>query len=135
MNRDLFLSVLAMDSYNRGYNYGVRYSGNQIGTALAASDELLPQGSEAASFYAVAYQYNGETIISYRGTDGLGDPGADLSIGLGNPNSAQAYLAADFYRNVASGQAPYVMDVTFVGHSLAGGLAGLVAGEIANTRH
>lgn len=54
MNRDLFLAVLAMDSYNRGYSPGIVYEGNQIGEATAASDELLPAGSQDESFYAVA---------------------------------------------------------------------------------
>jgi Protein of unknown function (DUF2974) len=142
ISNELMAAILSMDSYNRGYDAGIDNLGGvgaSLGNWLISTDsetvlETKDRG-KAASFYAVAYHYNGETIISYRGTDGLGDLGADLSIGLGNPNSAQAYLAAEFYRNVAAGMDPYWADVTFAGHSLGGGLAGLVAGEIANTKH
>jgi len=34
MSSDLFLAVLAMDAYNRGYNNGVVMSGTQIGSAV-----------------------------------------------------------------------------------------------------
>ena len=72
---DLFLSILAMDAYNRGYSAGISGLGN-AGSALGSATMLnvpLPQGSQAAGFYAVAYQVGGQTIISYRGTD---NPGA-----------------------------------------------------------
>lgn len=138
MNRDLFLAVLAMDSYNRGYNPGIdglsSGIGAQIGTAVIVSSSdnpiLDPNGEgQAASFYAVAYQMMGETIISYRGTDALADAGADFTIGgTGNPNSPQAYLAADFYSSVVGAGNQYSADATLVGHSLGGGLAGLIAG-------
>ena len=69
MNRDLFLAVLAMDSYNRGYNQGVVFGGNIIGNATIVTDsENVPSTKDTGkseSFYAVAYQLNGETIISY----------------------------------------------------------------------
>lgn len=76
MNRDLFLSILALDSYNRGY--GERLSGlptaGNIGTAQVKSDALTKLDADeviAADFYAIAYEWGGETIISYRGTDNL----------------------------------------------------------------
>ena len=33
LSRDLFLSILALDSYNRGYNAGLNMTGDTIGTA------------------------------------------------------------------------------------------------------
>jgi len=72
-----------MDSYNRGYDAGIGdgqnvvdgvdvdglgEAGSTIGSAVVLNFSL-PQGSQAAGFYAVAYQWNGETVISYRGTD------------------------------------------------------------------
>lgn len=81
---DLMLAILAMDSYNRGYGAGLGdgvnvdgqgndtdglgEAGKQVGTATVLNVPL-PQGAEAAGFYAVAYQWNGQTVISYRGTD------------------------------------------------------------------
>ena len=66
---DLMLAVLAMDSYNRGYDPGLKVVGPQVGNA-SILEVGLPQGSEAASFFAQAYTLtNGQTIISFRGTD------------------------------------------------------------------
>lgn len=49
ISNGLFLAILAMDAYNRGYNAGLNVSGNQIGNAsigLAKGDQegivLLP---------------------------------------------------------------------------------------------
>lgn len=77
MNRSLFLAILAMDSYNRGYGVGVEGldEEGQIGNAT-----IIPTpsqaGWEAANFYAIAYDMTGvagftagERVISYRGTD------------------------------------------------------------------
>ena len=52
----LMYAILAMDSYNRGYNLGILLSGSNIGTATIGSDELLPAGSQEAGFYVVAYK-------------------------------------------------------------------------------
>jgi hypothetical protein len=41
MTDELFLAILAMDSYNRGYEAGLVYEGYGIGAATAASDEHL----------------------------------------------------------------------------------------------
>ncbi|MEX2492945.1 MAG: hypothetical protein WD425_14415 [Nitrospirales bacterium] len=65
---ELMYAILAMDAYNRGYNPGILLSGSQVGTATITTDsETTPETSgdgHAAGFYAVAYQWNGETIIS-----------------------------------------------------------------------
>jgi len=69
---DLFLAILALDAYNRGYNPGMTFTGNsddpntqpQIGDATIVSN----LADTSASFYAVAYSWEGETVISYRGT-------------------------------------------------------------------
>ena len=56
---DLFLSILALDAYNRGYNPGLSglsdAIGSQIGSAtIVATPEDLAR-AQAAAFYAVAY--------------------------------------------------------------------------------
>lgn len=102
MNRDLFLSILSMDSYNRGYAQrvnGLSDSG-MIGTAsiLSQSDIRLGFAAVNAGFYALSYDYNGETIVSYRGTDGLNDLLNGWTVGAGWTDQAQANLSIEFYK-------------------------------------
>lgn len=79
MNTDLMLAILAMDSYNRGYGAGIKSIVGVIGNATVDRDSsvLLTNGQRLdipAGFYAVAYNYAGGKVISYRGTDmGYGD--------------------------------------------------------------
>jgi hypothetical protein len=61
MNRDLMLAVLAMNAYDDEIN--------DIGAARFIPDIELPSGYSTTGFFAKAFTYNGETIISYRGTD------------------------------------------------------------------
>ncbi len=80
ISKDLFLSILAMDSYNRGYGEaieGLGGLGSTVGSATISTDsETTPstaQGSQAAGFYAVSYTVgdgvdgieSGTTVISY----------------------------------------------------------------------
>ena len=82
ISKDLFLSILSMDAYNRGYNPGISNlsdgPGAQIGTATvfsaSSSDPASPEF--ATSFYALAYTIGagveialGTTVISFRATD------------------------------------------------------------------
>jgi len=82
ISKDLFLAILSMDAYNRGYNEGIAGlggAGAKVGNATI-KDVDLPTGAQAASFYAVAYDVDGAdidgldstTVISYRGTDQIG---------------------------------------------------------------
>ncbi len=77
---ELFMAVLSMDAYNRGYESGIGGPdglGSAIGTMIGnasisyASDSIENSEERTAGFYAVAYQWNGETVISDRGTDNL----------------------------------------------------------------
>ena len=83
MSKDLFLSILSMDAYNRGYIPGITglsdANGTRIGTATIkdASTSVVDSTEVAASFYAISYTIGagvdgitpGTTVISYRGTD------------------------------------------------------------------
>lgn len=77
VSSELMYAIMAMDAYNRGYNPGIAGlggMGSQVGTATVGIDADDPEGvAQAAGFYAVAYQWNGETIISYRRTDSKGE--------------------------------------------------------------
>ena len=103
VSKDLFLSILSMDAYYRGYAPGIDYLGGfgtSIGSATIRADNL-PSGSQLAGFYAIAYDdptYG--TIISYRGTDDfVGElfP-VDLPISFaGSWQQEQILLAAQFF--------------------------------------
>jgi len=93
ISKDLFLALLSMDSYNRGYGAGIADGkgavdgdGNDtdglggLESEIGAATVKREDGSEearAAGFYAVAYKVGagvegideGTTVISYRGTD------------------------------------------------------------------
>ncbi len=141
---ELLYAILAMDSYNRGYLPGITGLGGEgsaIGTATVRKDAtqlLNPGEAQDAGFYAVAYDTEYGTVISYRGTDnpdpllsGEGESGSDVwegwITGLGFMGS-QAYLALDFFQAVTGTQErdPRAGSATLTGHSLGGGLAGLV---------
>jgi hypothetical protein len=71
MERDVFLSLLALDSYNPGYGSSVGNlpESGKIGTAMVRAFKPGEQeGWQTAGFYGIAYDWNGETVISYRGT-------------------------------------------------------------------
>ena len=99
ISKDIFLAILAMDSYNRGDSVGLNVAGSQIGNASLLS-VALPVGYQTASFFAQAYTINGssisglsdgQTIISYRGTDNFfADPVTGWPIAIGDYTVAQA---------------------------------------------
>ena len=138
MNDLLMQALLAMDSYNRGYNRRIKLPskvGNKIGNAtIIKQSEILADSSEVRNdFYAVAYEYSGRKIISYRGTD---NPKSDFlkgwfqGIGFETP---QSYLAAKFYRQLVGASNLYTSNAILTGHSLGGGLAGLIGGLYGQT--
>jgi hypothetical protein len=123
--RDLFLAILAMDSYNRGYGAGlndggVGYTnglggaGSHIGTATVTQQSDVAPGTPgvAAGFYAVAYNTEYGTVVSYRGTDST--PANDLAtdankgrtLGGGNFFAEQATLSVKFLDAVQADNAP-----------------------------
>jgi len=121
ITQDLFMAILSMDAYNRGYGAGIEdgipgsgglpdglgEAGYRIGNA-EIKDVDLPNGSQAAGFYALANEWQGQTVISYRGTDQLlsnlwsDDVGSDIWNaylgGAGEPVTQQSVLAAQFYQ-------------------------------------
>ena len=80
INNDLFAAILALDSYNRGYNPGITLAGNSIGTANIGVSDNSPN-AQLASFFAQSYTWNGQTIISYRGTDQATPSWQDWTLG------------------------------------------------------
>lgn len=76
---NLCIAILAMYSYYRGYNPGIEglggigsSSGDGIRNATVVSEDRSSDAQDTG-FYAVAYEWNGETIISCRGTDSKGE--------------------------------------------------------------
>ena len=94
MDRDLFLAILAMDAYNRNYSEGLLLPETDgLGTAQIIGDSEILRGDDGSrldqqsNFYAIAYEWNGETIISYRGTDNpLEDANTGYGLGAGYPD-------------------------------------------------
>lgn len=85
--KDLLLAILAMDSYNRGYEPGILGLGGvntKVGSATFVRESDVDSRSAAVKdgFYATAYKLDdGGTVISYRGMDrfsGTSDFGSDL---------------------------------------------------------
>jgi hypothetical protein len=131
-----------MDAYNQGYGAGIENIGQQVGSAtvlnpinlgISASDL---QDWQAAGFYAVAYDLEGQTIISYRGTDAsalaefFGFPGGGIDgvgddaitgypVALGSYVAEQAQLAAEFYQSVTGTETgdPRTGNAILTGHS------------------
>jgi predicted alpha/beta hydrolase len=142
---DLFKAILSMDSYNRGYNEGITLESGSavVGTYLGAaqiiqqSDFLTGSAGVNAGFYALAYQLPDDSVtVAYRGTDEDITPTAKdvlhgYGVGAGSADVAQSEMAIQFYKDVAaelntSNPDPYQADISVTGHSMGGGLAGLV---------
>ncbi len=146
MNDLVFKAILAMDSYNRGYNAGIEDLGgvsSNLGNAIIIrqSDTRVGFADRNAGFYAIAYKLeSGETVISYRGTDSLAGSAAaggsdtvnGYGVATGKLDGKQALLAFQFYNSIARDLNdgvpgdPRTANISVTGHSLGGGLAGLV---------
>jgi hypothetical protein len=101
--------------------------------------------AQAAGFYALAYTVSGvsgmadgTTVIAFRGTDGfsgsVANGGSDawngFGVAFGFATGLQAELAVRFYQSVANNDynpSTRSSNIAVTGHSLGGGLAGLVA--------
>ena len=140
MNPILMKAILSMDAYNRGYGAGLGNDinglggvGTRLGNATMSTDSTITPSTsngQAAGFYAIAYDYNGEKVISYRGTDDLVGLDSDIlngwPVGSGLPHAPQALMAFDFYKSVAGSVDPRTANISLTGHSMGAGLAGLV---------
>jgi hypothetical protein len=93
ISKDVFLALLSLDSYNRGYNASLDLGDHlAIGKATAgetAEDLLVDGAAIVADFQAVVYDVSGvegfdeDTAISYRGTDGRYDVWSGWTLGAG----------------------------------------------------
>lgn len=121
-------SLFALDAYNR----------ESAPSSLAVPfDAVVIDELVVGSFAAVAYHLasTNEIVIAFRGTDSLfwdGLTGAPLGAGIYNGPQSQADHAFNFYNVIMSqvsdaGHYANGANVSLTGHSLGGGLAGLVA--------
>lgn len=134
-------AVFSMDAYERNPDDGSWAAdlsqffpnlvddelGNYVLTAVSSSAELNDN-----NFLALAYtsKDTDQTIVSYRGTTNfLVDAYYGYGVGAGSPNGPDAADAVKFYQGVANlldDPIQGATDITVVGHSLGGGLAGFV---------
>lgn len=69
ISKDLFLSILSMDAYNRGYNAGISGLSDNKNTALSGVKVIRASSSDPGSdefqagFYAIAYQLTDRSQI------------------------------------------------------------------------
>jgi hypothetical protein len=158
MNQNVYSALLAMDSFNRGYGANVNITGTSIGLIDVISRESLGVTDaqyadwQTTGFFASAYEWNGQNIISYRGTnpdfsltsveDFLNSPGMldvwnGWTLGAGFADAEQGQLAIEFYKAVAGVSTPHFLienpasSTLLLGHSLGGGLAGFVSNALS----
>lgn len=138
ISEKLMMALFALDAYSRSKSdddliddvrlFGLGSDGTMLGEATIVATENVP----GSSFVAVAYSWNGKTVLSFRGTDDpslAGDITNGWALGTGWDGTSQAGLAASFYVTM-TGQslfAPAASDVILTGHSLGGGLAGYLS--------
>ncbi len=128
----LLQSILAMDSYNR------MTGGLKIADNLGIGSYRIVNSTEVNAFAAVAYQLgngnpgdSGPIVISFRGTDNTDAYGKVSDIwsgwlaGVGDSRGSQIRQAIDFYKKIRDANPG--KEIVLTGHSLGGGLAGLVA--------
>jgi hypothetical protein len=127
MNDDLFRSILSMDSYNRGDD-GLDLEDSNLGEAIVGAFAR----NTGTDFFAQSYMWNGQKVISYRGTDFVNDLPAPNDVFAGWLDGAglvigQLQNAVEFYHLVTGGTltSGEESDAILVGHSLAAGLPGL----------
>jgi len=119
-SQKLLTAILSMDAYNRGYNAGIVFESSSIGSANVILQENVGIGAsqyqewQSKGFYAVAYQTDYGTVISYRGTDNPASwsnlnpwsnaSGSDVwngyGTGAGAPLTNASRLAVEFYQAV-----------------------------------
>jgi|SRR5579872_389524 hypothetical protein len=99
-------AILALDSYNQGYDAQLNVAGNQLGDATILNI-AEPTDSQSVAFYASAYNWNGQTVISYRGTNVTtassfwGDVWNGYGVGAGSPLGAQASDAIQYFHLIS----------------------------------
>lgn len=130
MDADLMDAILAMNAYDASGTTGI-ITGSTIGNWSSIRQDSIP----GQNYFAVVYQDGSNYTISYRGTTNLlGDDisgffGSDVwngyATGVGSPASNDSTEAIQLYQSVLA-QAGSISNITLTGHSMGGGLAGLV---------
>lgn len=66
ISKELFSAILALDSYNQGYDSGLAHKRTKIGSATVVTDsEVEGLNGSASGFYAISYD------IDASGPEGL----------------------------------------------------------------
>jgi hypothetical protein len=147
ISRELFLAILSMDSYNRGYGEGISGLGG-VGSSVGSAKIIKQSGTaendpdRVAGFYAIAYELTAPvgkegdilasdtTVIAYRGTDQIlpswGETWGDLlqgwTLGAGWPDAgSQGNLSLVFYAAVTGQSAEQIFDAETTGNTVVTG--------------
>ncbi|WFU04650.1 hypothetical protein QA648_28185 (plasmid) [Rhizobium sp. CB3171] len=130
MDADLMDAILAMNAYDASKVNGV-ITGNVIGNWTNIHED----SNTSFNYFAVEYQNGSNYTISYRGTTALsggsllnflhGDIWNGYGTGAGTASSNDSQLAIKLYQSVLAA-AGDPSKITLTGHSMGGGLAGLV---------
>ncbi|PCH94099.1 MAG: hypothetical protein COB84_08130 [Rhodobacteraceae bacterium] len=129
--KDLLLALLSLDAYHQGYERGIEHDKLQIGAAKRTGiSEIRTDSAEYQDgFFAVSYDTEYGEVLSIRGTDFFtGEKARDILkgwvIGAGVVNDNVLH-AANFLEQVQTDNEQG--SVILTGHSLGGGLAGLMS--------
>lgn len=136
-NPQLLYAILSMDAYHQGAIGGLADLLREYPTQIDDTVRGRNDSNDETGFSAQSYTRGSETIIVYRGTDDGGttlqyfgsslDVANGYSIALGAASNPQTRAAVAFYRSFVGDQ--NLLDannITLVGQSLGGGLAGYV---------
>jgi len=133
MTDDLMNAILAMNAYDFGSHAALDGAAS---TGLGSWTRTTYQDIESNDFGAVTYSNGSKYEIAYRGTTTVfgsnffdGDLWNGWTIGGGTDEAADVNAAIAYYQNLlatVTANGGSSADITLTGHSLGGGLAGLV---------
>ena len=108
----LFDAILAMDAYQQGPDGALSVDKLENAAGIGLATTLNPKDSggnllgydPTHGFFAQAYTFGGQTVISYRGTDegffASNDYSYGFGVGAGAPDAIQGQDAINFYNQV-----------------------------------
>ncbi len=134
MKDETIYALISDEVYSRQAANGTNMALDIEGLTGAQFISSLDSGS---GMYAEAWEVGGKIVIAFRGTDFAAPNSLDWTQGnfplaLGNPQAGQLQAAIAFVESIKEDLDGDLSNVVFAGHSLGGGLAGLMAAKYGN---